>query len=191
MLIQSKAEILPGELTPIVESVFGTMMGLEVSECATPWVPAHERLTSAVHLSGDWNGAVLVECNPREACRFAGRFLSVETPLHVDEVVRDVLGEMANMIGGNLKCILTAGIQLSTPTVSDGPVLPSSPPATSGAGASGHADVLHFPGGRQERERIAFQCSDGTFWITIVRSGEVRAGDSLPGDGAPTLVPRQ
>lgn len=167
MTIQTNAEILPGELTPIVESVFGTMMGLEVTECGIPWFPAGDRLTSAVHLSGEWNGAVLVECNPHDACRFAGRFLSVETPRHVDEVVRDVLGEMANMIGGNLKCILTAGIRLSTPKVTDGSAGSEAP------------EIRHPDGGRLERERIAFECSDGIFWITLIR-----AGDNSLGGGA-------
>jgi chemotaxis protein CheX len=72
-------------------------------------VPGADRLTSAVHLAGDWNGAVLLECDRRQACRFAGRFLSMDPSDTVDDVVRDVLGELANMIGGNLKCMCWAG----------------------------------------------------------------------------------
>jgi len=58
-------------------------------------------------MAGDWNGAILLECDRRQACQFAGRFLSLDPSDTVDDVVRDVLGELVNMIGGNMKCVLT------------------------------------------------------------------------------------
>src|SRR5580658_10506900 len=98
------SRMIPKELAQIVESVFAAMMGLEISQCGTPWFAGGDRLTSAVHLAGDWNGALLLECDRSQACRFAGRFLSMGTSTvgpseTVDDVVRDVLGELANMIG--------------------------------------------------------------------------------------------
>ena len=143
-------QILPDELAQIVESVFATMLGLEVNECGTPWFPGGDRLTSAVHLAGEWNGAVLLECDRRQACRFAGRFLSMDLPDTVDDVVRDVLGELVNMIGGNLKCVLTRGIRLSMPCVVDG------------------SDYSLRVCGVEVRERLAFQCDEGIFWITVL-----------------------
>ena len=142
--------VAPSELAQIVESVFETMLSLEVTESLTPWFPEENRLTSAVHLAGDWNGAVLLECDRGQACRFAGRFLSMDPPETVDDVVRDVLGELANMIGGNLKCVLAPGIQLSMPSVVDG------------------SDYSLRICGAATRERLAFECSEGLFWITVV-----------------------
>jgi chemotaxis protein CheX len=143
-------EILPGELAQIVESVFATMLGLDVGECGTPWFPNGDRLTAAVHMAGDWNGAVLLECDRRQACQFAGRFLSAETPDTVDDVVRDLLGELINMIGGNMKSVLARGIRLSMPSVVDG------------------SDYCVRICGAKVRERFAFQCAEGPFWITIL-----------------------
>lgn len=40
-------EILPSELAQIVESVFGTMMGLEAAECGARWFPSRMRKNSA------------------------------------------------------------------------------------------------------------------------------------------------
>ena len=40
MPTELSVEILPSELAQIVESVFGTMMGLEVGECGAPGPPA-------------------------------------------------------------------------------------------------------------------------------------------------------
>ncbi len=150
MPTESSVEIQPSELAQIVESVFGTMLGLEAAESGTPWFPGVDRLTSAVHLAGDWNGAVLVECSRSQACRFAGRFLSMDPPGAVDDVVRDVLGELANMIGGNLKCVLTRGIRLSMPSVVDG------------------SDYSLRVCGAEVRERLAFECAEGPFWVTVL-----------------------
>jgi len=137
-------------LVQIVESVFMTMMSLDVSSSDASWSPAGDRLTSFVHLTGDWNGAVLFDCNPRQACQFAGRILSMDPPDIVDDDVRDVLGELANMIGGNMKCCMPAGVQLSMPTVMEG------------------RDYDMRICGSQVLERIAFQCADGHFWVTVL-----------------------
>src|ERR1017187_6647999 len=150
MPTELSVEILPSELTQIVESVFESMLRLEACECGMAWFPSGDRLTSIVHLAGDWNGAVLLECDRRQACRFAGRFLSVDPPDTVDDVVRDLLGELANMIGGNLKCVLTPGIRLSMPSIVDG------------------SDYSLRVCGAEVWERLAFQCAEGPFWITVL-----------------------
>ena len=150
MPTELNVDILPSEVAQIVESVFETMLNLEAGESGTPWFPSEDRLTAAVHLAGDWNGVVLLECDRGQACRLAGHFLSVDPPGTVDDVVRDVLGELANMIGGNLKCVLTRGIHLSMPSVVDG------------------SDYSLRVCGAEVRERLAFQCGEGTFWITVL-----------------------
>jgi CheY-specific phosphatase CheX len=38
----------------------------------------------------------------------------------VDDDVRDVLGELANMMDGNIKSEMTTGVRLSMPTMVDG-----------------------------------------------------------------------
>lgn len=150
MPTETNLKIPPEEVAQIVESVFETMVRLKVSANGPAWYPGRERLTAAVHLAGDWNGAVLVECDPVQACRFASRFLSVDLPDTVDDVVRDVLGELANMIGGNLKCALMQRIQLSMPSVVEG--------------TNYHIRVC----GAGTRDQIAFQCEEGLFWVTIL-----------------------
>jgi chemotaxis protein CheX len=137
-------------LAQIVESVFLTMMNIEVSTGDAPWNHGADRLTSFVHLTGDWNGAVLLECSPLQACQFAGRMLSMDPPGIVDDDVRDVLGELANMIGGNMKCGMAAGVRLSMPTVMEG-----------------HDYDLRVCGS-QVLERLGFQCAEGHFWVTIL-----------------------
>jgi len=141
-------------LAEIVRSVFKTMMGLDVTSSDAPWSHIGSRLTSFVHLTGDWNGAVLLECNSRQACQFAGRILAMDPPESVDDDVRDVLGELANMIGGNTKCVMAPGVRLSMPTVMEG------------------RDYDLRICGSQVQERLAFECADGHFWVTLLTTKE-------------------
>jgi hypothetical protein len=142
-------ELVQSQLAQIVEAVFENMIGLDAASCPAPWFPSATRLTAQVHLSGAWNGAVLLECDRNLACEFTRRFLSAAASPPFNEVVCDMLGELANMIGGNWKCSLARGIRLSTPVVTDG------------GGSS-------LQGGAEVQERLAFECSHGIFWVSIL-----------------------
>lgn len=148
-----KAEVRKEMLVRTVGSVFITMLGLDVSPSEIPRRPAGDLLTSYVRLTGDWNGAVLLECTRQQACRFAGRILSTDPPDTVDDDVRDVLGELANVIGGNMKCVMAAASRLSMPTVIEG----------------GDDDVRVFRS--TARERLMFDSSEGNFWVTVLIAG--------------------
>jgi len=148
----------------IVESVFVTMMNLEVHPSEIPWAPSHDQLTSVVHLSGDWNGALVLECNRWQACRFAGRFLSTDPPDAVNDDVRDLLGELANMIGGNMKCAVVAGLSLSMPTVTDG------------------SDYGMRFLGREVHNRLGFECAEGPFWVTLLAVTPEEFAANRPGN---------
>ncbi len=151
MITAETMEIQLGELAQIVEYVFRTMMCLEVNESSQPWIPDADRITATIHLAGEWKGALALECAPRQACAFAARFLTMDPPKTVNDMVRDVVGELANMIGGNLKCVLAGGLQLSMPSVVDGIDL-SLRVCRSGI-----------------RERLVFECVEGLFSVAVLR----------------------
>jgi chemotaxis protein CheX len=134
----------------IVESVFLAMLNLEVCTDDSKWEASPDALTSFVELSGDWTGALLFECNRWQACQLTGLFLSVDPPHAVDDEVRDVIGELANMIGGNLKCAMANGLSLSMPTVMNG--------------NDCHSRFPRFV----VQDRLAFLCAVGPFWVTLL-----------------------
>ena len=136
-------------LEGIVKSVFITMMGLDVSNSEAPFHSHGERVTSFVHLTGGWSGAVVFECTKQQACTFAGRILCMDPPESVDDDVRDVIGELANMIGGNMKSGMAPGVRLSMPTVMEG------------------TDYDVRVCGSQLLERLGFECEDGNFWVAV------------------------
>ena len=151
MPTESTIEIHLSELAEIVEYVFRSMVFLEVCESNKSWIPGVDRLTATINLTGDWPGVLALECSRQQACAFAARFLSIETPGIVDDMVRDVLGELANMIGGNLKCVLAGGLRLSMPSVVDG---------------ADHSLRVCRAG---TRERLVFECVEGVFSVAVLR----------------------
>jgi chemotaxis protein CheX len=104
-------------VTQIVENVFQTMIGLDVKAVDTPFCPTGEVITSIISLAGTWKGAVLVRCGIEEAFDFTSRMIGIDPPTNLNDDVRDAMGELANMVGGNLKSVLPSGVGLSLPTV--------------------------------------------------------------------------
>ena len=77
------------------------------------------RVTALLGLTGAWSGSGQFSCAPELACRIAAQMLMSEYKT-VDEDVLDAVAEVANMIIGNVKNMLEAGLGpmgLSVPTI--------------------------------------------------------------------------
>ena len=72
---------------------------------------------ASVSITGSWHGHVVVACSAGAAKQAAAAFLMME-PEEVSEAdLADVLGELANIIGGNVKSMLPDGCFISLPHV--------------------------------------------------------------------------
>lgn len=82
---------------------------------------AKEKVTSFVHFMGDtWSGACLIQVPQTLATKLTCALLEMEEG-EVDLAMRDdAMGELANMLGGNLKPFLPGDSKLSLPSVSIG-----------------------------------------------------------------------
>jgi chemotaxis protein CheX len=93
------------------------------------WSPAPlaepEVMRASVEIRGEWDGAVTLEMSPAAARTAARTMLTAREVDHED--VLDALGELVNMIGGNIKSLLPSGSTLGLPMVSSTPVSPSAP----------------------------------------------------------------
>ena len=150
MLAPFLLDVYRDDLGRIVQSVFSTMMDLEVAASAAPWTHSSDTITSAVHFVGVWRGAALVECDAPQAFQFAARFMGIAMPVEIDDDVRDVMGELANMVAGNLKSLLPRGVDLSMPSV-----------------VVGSDYSLHICG-VSAVERTTFSSAAGNFRITLI-----------------------
>jgi len=154
------AEIEIADVASIVQDIFSTMMDLSVCKVEGPITPPGDRLTSSVYLEGSWKGAVSVECSRQQACDFAGRFLASDPPPAVDDDVRDVMGEIVNMIGGNFKASLGSDVRLSVPSVIDG------------------SDYEIRICGSATCNKVAFRYEGGDFLVTVLTNHGVRPARS-------------
>jgi chemotaxis protein CheX len=138
------------DIPRVVGDVFGTMLGLDVSESNVAGAAPPGSLTATVQFVGAWKGAVLLQCAPHQAFALTSCLMPGFQPTSVDEDVRDSLGELANMVGGNLKSVLPRGVALSMPSV-----------------VVGNDYALHICGGNTSRT-VRFASELGGFWVTLV-----------------------
>jgi chemotaxis protein CheX len=81
---------------------------------------SQRQMAAYVHIAGAWHGTITLQCPGELSTRVAGAMFGID-PGEVslrDEL--DSLGELANMIGGNVKSLLPGPSHLSLPTVIDG-----------------------------------------------------------------------
>lgn len=108
------------------EAVLSTMMGMNAVASETmydsPGPGPIGGVSAMVGIVGPWVGTGAVSCDEPLACLLAGRMLMAEYSEINDEVL-DAMGEVANMIIGNIKTNLesTVGpLALGVPTVTYG-----------------------------------------------------------------------
>jgi chemotaxis protein CheX len=108
----------------IIESakeIFSTMVMMDISvsgDHLTKSVPMTESISGVIGLAGTHKGVLAIHIPNRVAMAITGSFLGMEV-LAINEDVEDAIGELANMLGGNVKAILSENgrdISLSLPT---------------------------------------------------------------------------
>lgn len=107
-------------VTEIASSVWRAFLSESDDIIPFPTAPSHASLTGTVFISGKWNGLVSLTCSSVAAVRAAALMFAAE----VEEVnpgdVLDAVGELVNIVGGNLKGMLPSPTGLSLPSVTDG-----------------------------------------------------------------------
>lgn len=76
------------------------------------------RLRASVTVSGEWSGWITLEVSRAAARDLTRRMLQVDDVSDAD--VHDAVGELVNVLGGNVKSLLVEGSVLGLPEVTDG-----------------------------------------------------------------------
>jgi len=107
-------------VTEITSSVWRAFLPESDDIVAVPASPADASLTGTVFLSGEWNGLVSLTCSSAAATAAAALMFGTS----IDDVspsdVLDAVGELVNIVGGNIKGMLPPPTGLSLPSVTDG-----------------------------------------------------------------------
>jgi chemotaxis protein CheX len=144
-------QVTDEDITIIVSEIWSSMLRMEIGPNGeSPSDPDEFRVAASVQITGSWNGAVEMQFTAVLAAQLAEAMLGVPAEEVTDEDVADVVGELANMAGGNLKTLAEGTCTLSLPTVTVGRNL-----------------RVAFPGSSALAE-MSFGCEGSSFRVAVV-----------------------
>ncbi len=145
-----------------VHELFVAMLGGDAWRLTAEPEPCRNPIIGAIHLAGPWHGLVLAGFEPSLAFAVTAHMLGRKRPTAYNEDVRDAVGEIANILAGNLKALLPFHTEMSLPAVIEG--------------SQGRS--LTIPG--IEISRLYFQTQDGLFWLTMAPLPDSADGGDQP-----------
>jgi chemotaxis protein CheX len=115
----AESEQIEKELGRITENCWTSILGVEIRQSnSTVCTEGDEEFFSSfVQITGSWQGSVALDCGRDLAVRVAAAMFGLPARELQGEEIRDALGEMTNVIGGNVKTLLPEGCRISVPTV--------------------------------------------------------------------------
>lgn len=115
-----------GDVHAVVEEVWSSFLGAEepILPLATPMPPGG--WSAAITVSGSWEAQITVNLTDGAAQAVTSTMLMCPVVDCSDEDLRDALGELVNMVGGNVKSLMAGSAVLSLPLVGHGDISPGS-----------------------------------------------------------------
>ena len=103
-------------LSELTRSVWEMLLGIDpVAREAGP--PEHVAIVTSVDITGAWHGSISLSFPPALGPVLVSAMLACPEADATDSMVRDVVGELANVIGGNVKGLVPGPSVLSLPRV--------------------------------------------------------------------------
>ncbi|MFT5726634.1 MAG: chemotaxis protein CheX [Desulforhopalus sp.] len=145
---------ISGKIIDATNEIFSSMVMMEVTvkgDIQSTLAPLENSITGVIGLAGTHKGVLAMHFPKPVAMAITGSFLGMDVD-EINEDVEDAVGELANMLGGSVKSILSAkgrDIDLSLPSVISG-------------------ENYDFQPTREiERVVIPFQCDAGDFMVEL------------------------
>src|SRR5262245_28493871 len=111
------------DIVTLASDVFRLTLALELQPRgdALPAGAGRPRIIEGcIHVTGDWAGAVVLQCARTLADRVAHIMFSLGQRAPTLADVQDAFGEITNMVGGNIKALNDGQCYLSLPSVVEG-----------------------------------------------------------------------
>ncbi len=158
------------QVSEAIIGVFDTMLSLnlEPTDAVTAKSLEGVRYVGSVSFAGDATGMVSIHAGENFAREMAAEMLGMDPDeIEGDEEIRDMMGEMGNIVGGNLKSAFTdAGLicALSTPSFT--------------SGTDFKIEALNM----EKYERFAFHCGQNIIFVEMgVKVSELVQAESKQG----------
>jgi chemotaxis protein CheX len=111
-----------GTVQSIADEIWPSLVGDGEAFVPVPVPPPSDVVSAWVDITGPWTGSVVLTCAPTTAQALTESVLMTRPPAVVDdEDVADALGELANVLGGNIKSVLPGQSKLGLPQLGSAP----------------------------------------------------------------------
>ncbi len=137
------------DIKEIAASIWETLFSLPLDSEPGGVLADGSLVTGCVQIDGAWHGAVMLQCSEELAGQLAGELYDASAP-NPDEV-RDTIGELTNMLAGNIKALLPEPSRISLPTVALG------------------ADYAITVVGTQAVAAVPFRCAGSLLVVTLLQ----------------------
>ena len=122
-VVDSTPVVTEEQVLAITQDVWESFLVLRLeqhplAEAAPPL--AGPTVTGCVHITGEWDGSVFLQVGAGHAQAAAEAMFGADPGSLSESEVSDALGELTNMVGGNIKSLVPAPSKLSLPSVSEG-----------------------------------------------------------------------
>ena len=114
MLIECEEEI-----RQFVTDIWSTFLNMKVSPTETPFKPKGNgnTLAGCVQITGEWQGSVTLYAPKELGKKVAATMYGLDETDADNKQIQDVIGEITNVLAGNIKLILPAPCSISLPCV--------------------------------------------------------------------------
>lgn len=142
------------EIHQFTSDTWATVLGLDLEPSGRAFETTSDTITGCVQVTGGWQGAVVLVCPVPLARRVSAVMFGLEAEAVTLEHESDAIGELSNILGGNIKSLLPSPSYLSLPAV-----------------AHGTSYAVRIPGGQCVAEGV-FECEGEPFMIAIVEAAQ-------------------
>lgn len=111
--------VIEADIEDITRTLWSTLFDLPLSVAPAVALGPGPVVTGCVQIVGEWRGAVMLQCPISLAEILTEQMYQAELAPTLDEV-RDALGELTNVIGGNVKALFPGPSRISLPSVAVG-----------------------------------------------------------------------
>jgi len=127
---RSAMEFGESEVTQLMEMIWTSVLDWDVraDESAAESFEPDDFVTGTVGISGAWTGSVLLRCHRDVRTEAAVRMFGMPADQLSSDLVSDALGELTNMLAGNLKGLMPGPCRLGLPSVGIGDDFPTPSP---------------------------------------------------------------
>lgn len=106
------------ELEQLTREVWATMIGLDLADAVMAENP-EPGVTSQIEIHGDEQATLRIDCSMALARQVAARLFDMPPEEIEMDLILDAMGEMANVIGGQVKGRWSGAVKLSLPVTQE------------------------------------------------------------------------